>query len=112
MKAHGDVTALNYSFYDIVTADEKTSLKPLRDLKHRCLNPGMYAQHLEHWLSFFPPQQMMIIDGEELKIQPAQVMAKLQLFLKLEPVIDYRQKLRFDTRKGFFCPVTAMNTTR
>ena len=30
-------------------------------------------------------------------------MDHLQTFLKLEPHIDYRQKIRYDHHKGFFC---------
>lgn len=39
-------------------------------------------------------------------------MDKVQLFLKLEPYIDYRHKLRFDAKKGFFCQITAGNGTK
>lgn len=55
--AHKEMQELNFTFYDVITADD-TSPKQLRDLKNRCLNPGLYAQHLERWLSYFPPQQV------------------------------------------------------
>jgi heparan sulfate N-deacetylase/N-sulfotransferase NDST2 len=54
----------------------------------------------------------MIIDGEELKADPVSVMNKLQLFLKIEPLFDYKQHLRFDPKKGFFCQVTNLNSTK
>ena len=104
MRAHGNEAALNHSFLQVVSASEQ-SAKPLRDLKHRCLGPGMYAQHLEHWLAFFPPQQVLIVDGDELRSQPASVMDHLQAFLKIEPRLDYHLHLRFDEKKGFFCPL-------
>lgn len=106
MRAHGDAAALNYSFHEIVSAGDNAS-KAVRDLQHRCLNPGMYAQHLDHWLTYFPPQQMLIIDGEELKSNPAAVMDQMQAFLKIEPYFNYHQNLVFDAKKGFFCPVIA-----
>ena len=104
MRAHGDTAALNHSFLQVVSAGVNAP-KAVRDLRHRCLNPGMYAQHLERWLSLFPPQQLMIIDGDELRADPAAVMTRVQYFLKIEPFFEYRDHLRFDREKGFFCPV-------
>jgi heparan sulfate N-deacetylase/N-sulfotransferase NDST2 len=60
----------------------------------RCLNPGRYAHHLERWLSYFPSQQVLIIDGEELRNGPITVMTRLQQFLQIDPVFDYASKLR------------------
>lgn len=61
---------------------------------HRCLNPGRYAQNLERWLSYFPPQQLLILDGEELRDDPVAVMYRLQRFLQIQPLFDYSTKLR------------------
>ncbi|XP_050052149.1 bifunctional heparan sulfate N-deacetylase/N-sulfotransferase isoform X1 [Dermacentor andersoni] len=107
-RSHGDTVALNFTFYDVITANDH-SPKPLRELRNRCLNPGLYAQHLERWLSFYPPQQLMIIDGEELKSDPVRVMNKLQTFLAITPFFDYSGSLRFDPHKGFFCKVLSQN---
>ncbi|RWS12531.1 Bifunctional heparan sulfate N-deacetylase/N-sulfotransferase-like protein [Dinothrombium tinctorium] len=111
VRGHRDPVALNYSFHQVITANEK-SPKTLRDLRNRCLNPGCYAVHLEKWLNFYSPQQLMIIDGEELKADPVSVMNRLQRFLKIEPFFDYKEHLRFDPRKGFFCQVTKRNDTK
>ena len=56
--------------------------------------------------------KVMIIDGDELKSDPATVMSRLQIFLKIEPYIEYKELLRFDAKKGFFCQVTSTNTTK
>lgn len=106
MRSHMDEMALNYTFYQVVTADEKSS-KRLRELRNRCLNPGIYAQHLERWLTYYSPQQLMIVDGEQLKTDPVNVMNKLQRFLKIKPFFDYADHLRFDSKKGFFCQVVS-----
>lgn len=103
-RSHGDPTALNYSFYDVITAN-KHSVKQLHELRNRCLNPGLYAQHLERWLTYYPPQQLMIIDGEELKSDPVHVMNRLQTFLGITPLFEYNKSLRYDPSKGFFCKV-------
>lgn len=110
-KTHGDVIANNYSFHQVITASD-TAPKPLRDLRNRCLNPGKYAQHLERWLTYFSPQSLHIIDGEELKSNPVEVMNELQKFLKITPFFNYSEHLRFDPKKGFFCQVVSGDHTK
>ncbi|XP_044268588.1 bifunctional heparan sulfate N-deacetylase/N-sulfotransferase isoform X1 [Tribolium madens] len=110
-KAHGDIIANNYSFHQVITASD-TAPKPLRDLRNRCLNPGKYAQHLERWLTFFPPQSLHIIDGEELKSNPVEVMNEMQKFLKITPFFNYTEHLRFDPKKGFYCQVVSGDHTK
>jgi len=60
----------------------------------RCLNPGKYSQHLERWLSYYPPQQLHIIDGDQLRSNPVETMNELQRFLKIQPPFDYSKHLR------------------
>jgi heparan sulfate N-deacetylase/N-sulfotransferase NDST2 len=88
----------------VITASDSAP-KPLRDLRNRCLNPGKYAQHLEKWLAYYNNQQLHIIDGEQLKTNPIDVMSDLQRFLKISPVLDYSNILRFDTKKGYYCQI-------
>lgn len=80
--------------FHVINSIIDTAPKPLRDLRNRCLNPGKYAQHLERWLSYYTPQQLHIIDGEQLKSNPVEVMNELQRFLKITPVFDYATHLR------------------
>ncbi|KAJ9581959.1 hypothetical protein L9F63_003712, partial [Diploptera punctata] len=103
-RAHGDQVALNYSFHQVITASD-TAPKQLRELRNRCLNPGKYSQHLERWLSYYPPQQLHIIDGDQLRSNPVETMNELQRFLKIQPPFDYSKHLRYDPKKGFFCQV-------
>lgn len=92
-KAHGDQVANNYSFHQVITAND-TAPKALRDLRNRCLNPGKYAQHLERWLSFFLPQQLHIVDGDVLRSNPLAVMEEIQKFLKITPPFNYTTHLK------------------
>lgn len=78
----------------------------------RCLNPGKYAQHLERWLSFYLPQQLHIIDGEQLRQNPVETLHELQRFLKITPAFNYSSHLRYDPKKGFFCQVTNEDRTK
>lgn len=55
---------------------------------------------------------MHIIDGEELKSNPVEVMNELQKFLKITPFFNYTEHLRFDPKKGFFCQVIKEDHTK
>lgn len=94
------------SHLQVITASDSAP-KALRDLRNRCLNPGKYAQHLERWLSYYPAQQVHIIDGEQLRLNPVEVMNDLQRFIKIQPALDYSNHLRYDVKKGFFCQVVS-----
>ena len=59
MRAHGDPVATNLSFYDVITAPG-TAPSKVQSLRNRCLNPGLYSQHLNNWLDYFPPRQVGI----------------------------------------------------
>lgn len=104
MRSHQSEVALNYTFYEVVTAND-TAPKQLRELRNRCLIPGTYASHLERWLNYYPSQQLLIIDGEQLRMDPVSTMTKLQRFLKIKPFFDYASHLKYDPKKGFFCQV-------
>ena len=128
MRAHEDEIAMHYSFHEVITATPNNASKALRslqsrylsacfsihlrtyliinsDLFFRCLEPGKYASHLERWLQHYNTQQLYIVDGEELKSDPVNIMNKLQHFLNIQPIVDYRRLLKFDSKKGFYCPI-------
>lgn len=119
-RAHNLSVALNFTFYEIVSLDfqkergavDERTLKAVHDLRNRCLSPGTYATHLEKWLAHYSPDQMMIVDGEEFRDNPVLIMNRLQMFLKLEPRINYRKLLRFEPKKGFFCLVGNNNNNK
>ncbi|KAG1678537.1 Bifunctional heparan sulfate N-deacetylase/N-sulfotransferase 1 [Nymphon striatum] len=104
MRAHGDPVAMKYSFYEVVTATENAS-RHHRDIRNRCLNPGLYAQHIERWLSYYPSNNLLILDGVSLKLNPVTVMNNVQKFLNIKPYFDFAHHLKFDRSKGFFCQV-------
>ncbi|CAM6031495.1 unnamed protein product, partial [Sphagnum compactum] len=111
MRSHQDPVALAHSFYDVITANSQ-SPRLLRDIRKRCLNPGLYAQHLERWLNYYDSTQLHIIDGEVLRVNPVLVMNRIQQFLVVEPFIDYSQQLEFNPRKGFFCQARQNATSK
>ncbi|KAG8592985.1 hypothetical protein GDO81_000686 [Engystomops pustulosus] len=101
-RSHRDPTALKYNFYEVITADRKASTE-LQALQKRCLQPGQYSTHIERWLTYFPPSQLLIIDGQHLRSDPAIVMDEVQTFLGVSPHYNYSETLTFSTEKGFWC---------
>uniref|UniRef100_A0A8C1PIR3 Bifunctional heparan sulfate N-deacetylase/N-sulfotransferase 1 n=1 Tax=Cyprinus carpio TaxID=7962 RepID=A0A8C1PIR3_CYPCA len=82
-RAHGDPVALKYSFHDVIKASHNAPVK-LQVLQKRCLAPGWYATHLSRWLQHYHHDQILVVDGQRLKTDPASVMQKIQTFLGLE----------------------------
>lgn len=106
MRAHGHLVASSLSFEQLLASNElpiRSAGPETTSLRNRCLEPGYYAQHLSRWLEFYPPHQVIVIDGQWFKLQPAPVMNKLQLMLRLEPPLDYRKLLVYNKHKGFYC---------
>ncbi|XP_077933689.1 bifunctional heparan sulfate N-deacetylase/N-sulfotransferase 2 isoform X3 [Halichoerus grypus] len=108
-RAHGDPVALNYTFYQVISASSQAPLA-LRSLQNRCLVPGYYSTHLQRWLTYYPSGQLLIVDGQELRTNPAASMESIQKFLGITPFLNYTRTLsglfllsRFDEEKGFWC---------
>ncbi|XP_078469630.1 bifunctional heparan sulfate N-deacetylase/N-sulfotransferase 2-like isoform X1 [Lampetra fluviatilis] len=103
-RAHRDAAATNYSFHEAIAAGPDAPAS-LRSLQSHCLLPGRYASHLERWLASYPPNQLLIIDGQLFKVNPAEVMERVQKFLEVKPYLNYTRTLTFDVEKGFWCHV-------
>ncbi|ODM92934.1 Bifunctional heparan sulfate N-deacetylase/N-sulfotransferase [Orchesella cincta] len=58
------------------------------------------------------PQQLLIIDGDELRNDPVSIMYRLQQFLQIDPLFDYSSRLRYDKNKGFYCQVISQNKNK
>lgn len=138
MKAHGDIIANGLSFDQLILdtrddigatenrtttkielnpknlLEDASSIAAIRQLRNRCIQPGFYAQHLINWLEHYSSRQIIIIDGQWFKYNPAAVMNRLQLLLGVQNPMDYNEVLAFDSRKGYFCPLDtqAKNRTR
>uniref|UniRef100_A0A674ARA1 Bifunctional heparan sulfate N-deacetylase/N-sulfotransferase 1 n=1 Tax=Salmo trutta TaxID=8032 RepID=A0A674ARA1_SALTR len=47
--------------------------------------------------------QILVLDGQVLRTEPAAVMDKIQKFLELTNTLNYHKILAFDPKKGFWC---------
>ncbi|KAJ4946424.1 hypothetical protein JOQ06_024091 [Pogonophryne albipinna] len=80
--------------------------------QNRCLVPGWYAIHLERWLNHYHSSQLLVLDGQMLKTEPASIMDKIQKYLSLVNVINYHKILAFDPKKGFWCQLLEGGKTK
>ncbi|XP_042326026.1 bifunctional heparan sulfate N-deacetylase/N-sulfotransferase 3 isoform X3 [Sceloporus undulatus] len=110
-RSHKDATALKFTFYQVITAGHHAS-PDLKALQKKCLIPGWYATHIERWLTYFPPYQLLIIDGQQLRNDPAIVMDEVQKFLGVTPHYNYSEALTFDSHKGFWCQLLEEGKTK
>ncbi|KAM3726828.1 Bifunctional heparan sulfate N-deacetylase/N-sulfotransferase [Dirofilaria immitis] len=100
MRAHNDTTAMTHELDEILDANVSSIL--LRRLRNRCISPGRYTHHLEHWLDYYPSTQIHLVDGEQLRTDPVTVVTYLVDTLHA-PKFSFNDLIRFDDKKGFFC---------
>ncbi|XP_078267797.1 bifunctional heparan sulfate N-deacetylase/N-sulfotransferase 1b [Rhinoraja longicauda] len=110
-RAHDDPVALRYSFHEVITAGRNTAPR-LRALQNRCLTPGWYATHIQRWLNYYHTNQILVLDGQLLRTEPATTMVKVQKFLGLQNIVNYHRFLVFDPKKGFWCQLLESNKTK
>ncbi|NXL46228.1 NDST4 sulfotransferase, partial [Podilymbus podiceps] len=110
-RSHEDPTALKFNFYEVITSDHWAPSE-IRALQKRCLTPGWYAVHIERWLTYYPASQLLIIDGQQLRSDPATVMDEVQKFLGVSPHYNYSEALTFDPQKGFWCQLLEGGKTK
>ena len=114
MKFHNDPIAVKYTFYEILnlsTTQNASDLIKMKELRNRCLEPGLYAKHMRYWLNEFPSRQLHMVDGSELKKRPHESMLKLQKFMKVK-IIDFKSLLVFSDKKMQFCLIESSENGR
>uniref|UniRef100_A0A2K5TY23 [heparan sulfate]-glucosamine N-sulfotransferase n=1 Tax=Macaca fascicularis TaxID=9541 RepID=A0A2K5TY23_MACFA len=110
-RSHEDPAALRFNFYEVISAGHWAP-SDLKTLQRRCLVPGWYAVHIERWLTYFATSQLLIIDGQQLRSDPATVMDEVQKFLGVTPHYNYSEALTFDPQKGFWCQLLEGGKTK
>jgi hypothetical protein len=76
--------------------------------QHSYLTRGLYARQLRHWQQFFPPEQFLIVDSQQLSRNTGTAYAEVLRFLKLpswaptefrrEHTGNYQEKMQPETR--------------
>lgn len=66
------------------------------------LDRSCYARHLAHWLAVFPPNQILVVDGDQLRVAPWKEIARVQRFLGVKQLISERHFVK-NPANGFYC---------
>ena len=66
------------------------------------IDTGIYIKHLRQWLSSFPLDTLLVLDGEEFIYNPLPALQKIEQFLNIKQYFT-RETFYFDTDKTFFC---------
>jgi hypothetical protein len=77
----------NRSFEEAIE-DEMTKDGCAFSLRYRYLFKGFYAQHLRHWYQYYSPEQILILDFDELKNDPKTLLGKVTNFLNVDYVYE------------------------
>ncbi|XP_067860626.1 heparan sulfate (glucosamine) 3-O-sulfotransferase 3-like [Heptranchias perlo] len=104
-RAISDYTQIISKAPDIPGFETLTFKNRTTDLVDASWSPiwiGIYAQHLENWLQYFPLSQMHFVSGERLISDPAGELGKVQDFLGLQRIIT-DEHFFFNETKGFPC---------
>uniref|UniRef100_A0A3B3BE32 Bifunctional heparan sulfate N-deacetylase/N-sulfotransferase 1 n=1 Tax=Oryzias melastigma TaxID=30732 RepID=A0A3B3BE32_ORYME len=92
----------NY-FDSEVTAQRAAALLPKAKIITILISP---ADRAYSWY------QLLVLDGQMLKTEPASIMDKIQKFLGLTNIINYHKILAFDPKKGFWCQLLEGGKTK
>lgn len=86
------------SFETTVFKDNETTV----DTSKTIVKVGIYSNHFERWLKYFPRGQFHIVNGENLVTDPGTEITKIQEFLGL-PVLITHKHFYFNQSRGFPC---------
>src|SRR5699024_168825 len=75
------------SFEDAVLQEMNGNLNGVQDYG-LYLYKGKYVAHLENWYHYYPEEQILLLDFEELKNDPKVVLKKVTKFLKIPFIYD------------------------
>jgi hypothetical protein len=71
---------------------------------------GIYINHLKQWLDYFPLEQFLFINGEQLIRSPEIEINKLEVFLNLSTPVIRKEHFVRDKRKGFACIIKPIDS--
>ena len=105
MKSHDDSIAVKYTPEQLFSMNpEDPEYESSNRLRQRCLKPGHYAEHLDRWMDYFPPSQIIPIDASTLRLNPVPVLEDLATRLELpSSSLNYAEHLKYNPEKGFYC---------
>ena len=90
------------SFWDFAfSSSDPLTLRNHSDVETR-LDRSCYSRHLRHWMDTFPPEQIMVVDGDRLRVSPWVELERVQGFLGVRQVIAERHFV-LNRERGLYC---------
>ncbi|XP_002739746.2 heparan sulfate glucosamine 3-O-sulfotransferase 1-like [Saccoglossus kowalevskii] len=71
-------------------------------IKFKAVRTSNYAKHFDKWLDVFPKDQIHVVDGDKLILNPVPELQKVEDFLGLDHKITY-DNFYFNETRGFYC---------
>lgn len=72
------------------------------DITASIITNSIYSHYLNHWLKFFPREQILFLDGEETLKEPYKTMEKAQDFLNIDNVLR-KEHFFVNEETGYYC---------
>lgn len=112
MKSHNDSIANKYTPEELFSmTTDNPEYEITNSLRQRCLKPGQYSQHLDRWLDYYLPSQLILIDAGNFRLNPVITLENLVTKLELPTtVFNYKNHLKYNKEKGFYCAVNNSKT--
>ena len=90
--------------YEIHKTFQESVLFPNGTVKSNNLliDKGLYIDHLEYWLKSFPPDRLLLLDGEKFVSDPGPTLRSVEEFLGIRHYFT-KDHFYFDQEKHFFC---------
>ena len=97
----GDRLSLETSFHEFAFSRDPLAVRKVSNVTSR-LDRSCYSRHLKDWLEVFPPGQILVVNGDRLKVSPWMEIERVQRFLGVEQLIAKRH-FQLDPSTGFYC---------
>jgi hypothetical protein len=92
-------------FRELLYVDSKIQMANIKN--SYIFKAGLYNEHLQKWIKYFPLEKILIINGKKFKTEPGIQMEKVQTYLNLQPLIK-KEHFIFNQTKGFYCLTNPM----
>jgi len=70
--------------------------------RYRAVRTSQYYKHYQQWMKYFKKEQVLVIDGRELRLEPWVSVKKVEDFLELENKVN-ENDFYFNATRGFYC---------
>ena len=89
------------SFRHFAFSPDPLSLRNNSEVRSR-LDRSCYSRHMQHWMDTFPPRQILVVDGDRLRVSPWEELERVQAFLGVDQLIKRRHFL-LNKDRGLYC---------